>query len=162
MVVNMGDTAKFRIDFEAIKPVPDLTFTLRILTPKDDLAEDNDERPSPTSASRESRADSPGYKGTIEFELPNLKLRSGSFQLGSISTRSMTGRRTTYSTPTWICRCCLSGVAVAARAHRNDLPRSSIPAFRDRRFVFGFGNDQGQARLTSIERAGFVPGENTR
>jgi lipopolysaccharide transport system ATP-binding protein len=79
---NMGDTAKFRIDFQAIKPVADLMFTLRILAPKDDLAAHDDESIITNIREIVSReAVSAGYEGTVELELPNLALRPGSFQL---------------------------------------------------------------------------------
>jgi lipopolysaccharide transport system ATP-binding protein len=79
---DTGETVKFRVNFEVVKPVPDLLFTLRILLPKDDLAAREDESAITNIREIVSRESVPqGYRGTIELELPNLKLRSGSYQV---------------------------------------------------------------------------------
>lgn len=73
-----GETARLRFEFEVIKPVPDLMFLFHLLG-----------QPAASGASVEIVADvhetisarplPAGYRGVVEIELPDLKLRSGEF-----------------------------------------------------------------------------------
>lgn len=76
-----GDTARFRIEYETLAQVPDLMFTFRLVLPKSEL-EGTEEQIVTNLRKVLSRTPvSAGHKGAVELVLPNLKLRSGEFQL---------------------------------------------------------------------------------
>ena len=78
---NSGETARFRFSYEVRSPVPNLCFLFRLLLDKTDFSQ-RDEKIITNIYEVISRSRlEPGFRGTIDLTLPELKLRSGEFAL---------------------------------------------------------------------------------
>ena len=76
---SSGETVRFRFTYEVRSPIPNLSFLFRLLLDKRDLSR-RDERIVTDIYEVISRTRlEPGFRGTIDLTLPELKLRSGEF-----------------------------------------------------------------------------------
>lgn len=71
-----GENVLFRIEYEVMKAVPNLTFGFRLINPIADISQSGEKIVANIYETISRTALLPGYKGIVEIVLPNIKLRS--------------------------------------------------------------------------------------